>query len=65
MTRVTYRVELANKIRDGRAVGNLWGVARLIDGCRGGWHLEPQDDESLAYATCRWWNNHISAGNAQ
>ena len=44
----SYRVELANEIRGGRAVGNLFGVAKLINGCRGGWVLEPQKDQQKA-----------------
>lgn len=39
-----YRVELANNIREGRNVGNLYGVAHLVNGCRQGWELKPQDD---------------------
>ena len=52
----TYKVELANKIGriNGRvcAVGNLWGVAEYRNGCRGGYVLAPQADESLARETC-------------
>lgn len=46
--RYSYRVELANKIAGGRAVGNLWGVAKLINGCRNTWVLEPQESEQKA-----------------
>lgn len=46
---VTLRVELANKVRGGRAVGNLYGVGRYAsNGRRLGWLLEPQEDEELA-----------------
>jgi hypothetical protein len=51
-TRITFKVELANKIEHGRAVGNLWGVARYLDGCRNTWVLPPQGDESLAREAC-------------
>ncbi len=44
----TYQVELANRIVRGRAVGNLYGVARYVDGQRMGWVLSPQADESRA-----------------
>lgn len=49
---VSFKVELANKIRDGRAVGNLYGVARYINGCRNTWVLAPQDSEQAARAFC-------------
>ena len=49
-TTTTYRVELANKVRNGRAVGNLWGVARYVDGRRRGWALSPQENEAAARA---------------
>lgn len=46
---VGYRVELANRIKRGRCVGNLYGVARYVDGRReGGWVLDPQLDDRLA-----------------
>jgi hypothetical protein len=46
---LTYKVELANKIgRKGAAVGNLFGVARYIDGCRNAWVLEPQPIHAVA-----------------
>lgn len=46
---VTLKVELANKIEGGRAVGNLYGVGKYSpDGRRLGWHLQPQEDEALA-----------------
>jgi hypothetical protein len=47
-SRVEYKVELANKIVRGRAVGNLWGVGTYTDGRRGRWLLAPQSDEALA-----------------
>lgn len=44
-----YRVELANKIRDGRAVGNLWGVVdRGPERNRTAWVLQPQASEAVA-----------------
>lgn len=46
--RTTFKVELANKIVGGRAVGNLWGVGRYKSGNRCGWALEPQADETVA-----------------
>jgi transposase-like protein len=45
---VGYKVELANKIRGGRAVGNLWGVSRWVGGRRNCWALQPQEDEQRA-----------------
>jgi hypothetical protein len=48
MDMTNYKVELANKISGGRAIGNLWGVARYIDGRRGGYVLQPQDSEQRA-----------------
>lgn len=48
----TYRVELANDIRAGRAIGNLWGVADYVGGCRRGYVLLPQASEVLARETC-------------
>lgn len=48
---MTLKVELANKIRNGRAVGNLYGVGRYDQsGRRLGWELEPQEDEDAARA---------------
>ena len=52
MAQITYRVGLANKIERGRAVGNLWGVARYVDGRRNHWVLEPQASEQHARAVC-------------
>ena len=49
---VTYKVGLANKIVRGRAVGNLWGVSRYIDGNRNCWVLEPQESEQKARQVC-------------
>ena len=46
--RLTYKVELANKIIGGRAVGNLWGVGEYIDGRRRNWAMAPQEDEQRA-----------------
>lgn len=48
MSTITFRVGLANKIVRGRAVGNLWGVSRFVDGRRNTWILSPQEDEALA-----------------
>lgn len=48
MNNVVYKIELANKIRNGRAVGNLYGVGKYVNGCRQGYALEPQDSESKA-----------------
>lgn len=45
---ITYRIELANKIVCGRTVGNLYGVARLINGCRNTWVLQPQESRDAA-----------------
>jgi len=45
---VELKVELANKVRKGKAVGTLYGVAQYVGGRRTGWVLRPQDDESLA-----------------
>lgn len=47
----TFKVELANEIRNGRTVGNLYGVARYVDGCRCCYVLRPQADRELAYRT--------------
>jgi hypothetical protein len=57
-----FQVELANKIRGGRAVGNLYGVARFIEHCesiplavrrrRHTYVLTPQTDEELARFVC-------------
>ena len=47
--RIEYKVELANKISRGRAVGNLYGVGMYIDGRRRHpYALEPQEDEAKA-----------------
>jgi hypothetical protein len=51
MSKITYIIELANKIERGRCVGNLYGVARYIDGCRNTWVLQPQPSEELAEQT--------------
>ncbi len=51
------KVELANDIRGGRNVGNLWGVARYTDdGRRGSYILQPQRSESVARAFAAQWN---------
>lgn len=50
MPMITYKLELANKIERGRCVGNLYGVARYIDGCRNTYVLEPQPSEEVAVA---------------
>jgi hypothetical protein len=50
-------VELANDIRGGRAVGNLWGVARyLSDGRRTSYILRPQPSEKVARDFAAEWN---------
>jgi hypothetical protein len=48
--RIVCKVELANKIESGRAVGNLYGVAEYDhDGTRRlGYILQPQADERAA-----------------
>ena len=46
-----YRVELANKIKNGRSVGNLYGVMWRGDDGRFSWALEPQEDKHTAYRT--------------
>lgn len=48
MAVVTFKVELANKIRNGRAVGNLWGVGTYVDGRRTCYAIEPQESEDVA-----------------
>ena len=48
----TYKVALANKVINGRAVGNLWGVMRYIDGCQNCWVMAPQESEQAARAYC-------------
>jgi len=54
----TAKVELANDIRGGRNVGNLWGVARYtVDGRRGSYLLQPQRSESVARAFASHWNS--------
>lgn len=46
-----FKVELANKMdADGRAVGNLYGVALYLDGCRCNYILDPQGSEEAARA---------------
>ena len=47
---VVLKVELANLIRRGRCVGNLYGVAEYRDGRRAGWRLRPQEDKDRAQA---------------
>ena len=48
MKRTEYKLELANKIEGGRAVGNLYGVGRYVNDCRCGWALPPQEDKQRA-----------------
>ncbi len=48
---ITYRVELANRVEGGRAVGNLYGVAKMRGRRRAGWALQPQEDRDRAYRT--------------
>lgn len=45
---VPFKVEICNKIVNGRAVGNLYGVGRWVDGRRTGWVLEPQASKARA-----------------
>ena len=42
------RIELANKIVNGRAVGSLYGVAIVKNGRRCGWALKPQESRAKA-----------------
>lgn len=55
---VEFKVELANKIRGGRAVGNLWGVGKYVDGRRHGYALTPQESEERAREVARAMNAH-------
>ena len=52
------KVELANKVRGGRAVGNLWGVGGYTeDDRRGPYLLEPQSSKSVAEEFAAQWNS--------
>jgi len=53
MAKVEYKVEIANKFKGSRVVGNLYGVGKFVGGRRHGWVLEPQDDEKLARSTAK------------
>lgn len=45
-----YQLELVNKIRNGSAVGHLYGVGIVVDGRRAGYALAPQASREVAEA---------------
>jgi hypothetical protein len=61
--KVTFKVELANKVFRGRVVGNLYGVGRYVNGCRNTWVLVPQEDEELARETAKDLNEGLEEGS--
>lgn len=60
--RLEFRLELANKIQRGRAVGNLYGVGIFRDGSRCTWALKPQEDEQVARDFVRSMQSLADAG---
>lgn len=59
MEKIEYRVELANKIRGGRCIGNLYGVAKYKNGCRCGYVIDPAD---ISLASAREAAASLAAG---
>lgn len=53
---ITFKVELANKVALGQAVGNLFGVGRYVNDCRTFWALDPQPSQEVARAFAAKWN---------
>ena len=54
--RVTFKLELSNKIARGEAVGNLYGVGRYVDNRRTFYALDPQTSRDIAQAFADKWN---------
>lgn len=55
-SRVTFKVELSNKVARGQAVGNLYGVGRFVNDCRTFYALDPQPSQEVAHAFAAKWN---------
>lgn len=62
MSEIRYIVELANKIKHGKCVGNLWCVALHVDGCRTNWVFGPQESEVAARRFAREANAEATLG---